>query len=360
MFLPTPRPLTPLSLATKNHASISVQLLLYKNMDPLSQACLGASLSQSSTNTKSQQMSALIIGGLSGMAADLDVLIQSPIDPLLFLEYHRQFTHSLIFIPFGALLCSLFFYAFFKNKLSFKQIYIFAFLGYATHGLLDACTSYGTLLFWPFSDARIAWNNVSIVDPFFTLPVSALVLLAAFKQRPRYAKYAFSYALIFLSLGFIQKHRAEIAAFDLAQTRGHNIERLHVKPSFANRHVWKIIYEYNNRYYVDAAKILWSTTIFEGDSIAKLNLKRDFSWLDYNSQTAKDIERFRWFSDDFLAASPNNPNTIIDVRYSLLPNQINPIWRIELNPNNQNSHVQYIIDNRLTSDIRQAFFEMLF
>lgn len=329
-------------------------------MDPLSQACLGASLSQSSTNTKSQQMSALIIGGLSGMAADLDVLIQSSTDPLLFLEYHRQFTHSLIFIPFGALLCSLFFYAFFKNKLSFKQVYIFAFLGYATHGLLDACTSYGTLLYWPFSDARIAWNNVSIIDPFFTIPVSTLVLLAAFKQKPRYAKYAFSYALIFLSLGFIQKHRAETAAFDLAQTRGHTIERLHVKPSFGNRHVWKIIYEYNNRYYVDAAKILWNTTIFQGDAIAKLNLKRDLPWLDHSSQTAKDIERFRWFSDDFLSVSPDEPNSIIDVRYSLLPNQIKPIWHIELNPDNQAEHVQYYINNRLSPETRQTFFKMLF
>ena len=38
------------------------------------------------------------------MAPDLDVLFQSPTDPILFLEFHRQFTHSLVFIPIGALL----------------------------------------------------------------------------------------------------------------------------------------------------------------------------------------------------------------------------------------------------------------
>ena len=133
-------------------------------MDPLSQASLGASLSQSFAKDKSKQFSALVIGALAGMAPDLDVLIRSTENPILFLEFHRQFTHSLIFIPFGALICALVFYSvlssgWFKKqwptaRLSFIQVYLFSFLGYATHGLLDACTSYGTQLFWPFSTER--------------------------------------------------------------------------------------------------------------------------------------------------------------------------------------------------------------
>ncbi len=121
-------------------------------MDPISQASLGASLSQSFARDKSKQFSALLIGALAGMAPDLDMFIRSAEDPLLFLEFHRQFTHSLIFIPVGAFLCSLVFYPFFRKKLSFAQIYLFSFLAYATHGMLDACTSYGTQLFWPFSN----------------------------------------------------------------------------------------------------------------------------------------------------------------------------------------------------------------
>ncbi len=79
-------------------------------MDPLSQASLGASLSQSFASNKSKQHSAMVIGALSGMAPDLDVLIRSADNPILFLEFHRQFTHSLIFIPVGGLLCALLFY----------------------------------------------------------------------------------------------------------------------------------------------------------------------------------------------------------------------------------------------------------
>ncbi|GIR70651.1 MAG: hypothetical protein CM15mP74_19020 [Halieaceae bacterium] len=40
------------------------------------------------------------------------------------------------------------------------------------------------------------------------------------------------------------------------------------------------------------------------------------------SQQAKDIERFRWFSDDWLALDDANPNLIVDMRYSQLPNDI--------------------------------------
>ena len=85
------------------------------------------------------------------MAPDLDVLINSEKNPLLSIEYHRHFTHSFFFIPFGALLIAAFYYLFLKNKFTFKRIYVISFLAYSTHGLLDACTSYGTLLFWPFS-----------------------------------------------------------------------------------------------------------------------------------------------------------------------------------------------------------------
>ena len=333
-------------------------------MDPLSQAALGASLSQSFSNDKSKQFSALVIGALAGMAPDLDVLIRSVNDPLLFLEFHRQFTHSLIFIPFGALLCALVFYPFARKKLTFQQIYLFAFMAYATHGLLDACTSYGTQLFWPFSNERVAWNTVSIIDPFFTLPIIFLVVLAVYKQKAGYAQIGFIYAVVFLSLGLIQKDRAEEAIYHLAQQRGHQIERVHIKPSFANRHVWKLIYEYDGRYYIDAVKLVFNTEYFEGTSIRKLDVKRDFPWLLEASQQRKDIERFRWFSDDFLSVSPHDENFIMDVRYSFLPNQIKSMWGIEIDEKlieeDFNVHVEYEIKSRPDELTVNRFIEMIF
>lgn len=344
-------------------------------MDPISQATLGASLSQSFAIDKSKQLVALIIGALAGMAPDLDVFINSADDPLVYLEFHRQFTHSLIFIPFGALICALIIYPLVNSrwvqnkwpaaKLSFAHIYLFSFLGYATHGLLDACTSYGTMLYWPFSNERVAWNIVSIIDPLFTLPVSVFILLAVFRKNVRYARIAFAYAVIYVSLGVIQNQRAENAVYELAQQRGHQAERVRVKPSFGNRHVWKVIYEYDGRYYVDAVKLLWNTEYISGTSIQKLDVKRDFPWLPTDGQQAKDIERFRWFSDGFLAVSTQNPNMIMDMRYSFLPNRINPMWGIELSKQEIDegklgAHVKYEIQRNLNEHATQRFIEMLF
>ncbi|VAW75000.1 Integral membrane protein [hydrothermal vent metagenome] len=334
-------------------------------MDPVSQAAFGASFSQSLAKNKTRQLSVLIIGALAGMAPDLDIFINSPTDPLLFLEYHRQFTHALIFIPFGALLCALVFYPFAKKHLSFAQIYLFSFAAYATHGLLDACTSYGTQLFWPFSNERVAWNTVSIIDPLFTLPVLGLVLFAAFKGRAVYARVAFVYAVIFLSLGIFQKQRAEDALAVLADQRGHQAVRVQVKPSFANRHLWKTIYEYEGRYYVDAVKLLWNVEYLPGSSIRKLDIKRDFPWLPEDSQQARDIERFRWFSDDFLAVSKRYPNLIMDMRYSFLPNEISPMWGVEVSreqvdAGNQDVHVGYRMIRNMNPQTRKRFLEMLF
>ena len=76
-------------------------------MDPISQGTVGAAFAQS-TASKKNILSISLIGFLAGLVPDLDVLIKSSTDPILFLEYHRQFTHLLFFIPFGALIVTLF------------------------------------------------------------------------------------------------------------------------------------------------------------------------------------------------------------------------------------------------------------
>ncbi|MDH5394135.1 MAG: metal-dependent hydrolase [Gammaproteobacteria bacterium] len=334
-------------------------------MDVISQAVLGASLAQSFAKDKSKQLAALLIGALSGMAPDLDVLITSGSDPLLFLEYHRQFTHSLFFIPFGALACALVFYGIFRSRMSFSQVYLFSILGYSTHGLLDACTSYGTQLLWPFTNERFAWDIVSIVDPFFTLPVLVGIVFAVVKRKQNIARVTFIYALVFLSFGFLQKYRATEALYALADERGHSIERVITKPSFANRHVWKMIYEADGRYYVDAVKLLWDIDYFAGASVLKLDIKRDYPWMPVASQQAKDIERFRWFSGDYLAVNPVDDTIIIDVRYSIVPNQIKLMWGIQLDhekikDGDLTSHVKFIVNSELNAKSRQEFADIIF
>ena len=307
-------------------------------MDPLSQGVVGAAASQL-VSRKTEKIAAGVIGFFSGMAADLDVLISSSSDPLLFLEYHRHFTHALVFIPIGALLCTVAFRFAFKrwfkrHQLSFTRTYLYSFAGYATHAVLDACTTYGTQLFWPFSDMRVAWNNVSVVDPLFTIPLLLITSIAVFKRSGVAAWLGAGYAATYLGMGLLQNHRAAGVAEELALSRGHEPINLSLKPSFANIVVWKSVYEYKGRYYVDAVRMLGSHKIYQGTSVEKLQVATHFSWLDGESQQAKDIERFRWFSNDHLALDPNNSDRIIDARYSLIPNQVTGMWGITLRSSN--------------------------
>ena len=311
-------------------------------MDPLTQGTIGAVLPQA-LSKKNLGIVALL-GFLSGMAPDLDIFIRSSTDPLLSLEYHRQFTHSLVFIPFGGLICALFLFVVFKkiSPFNFKKTWLYCTLGYGTHGLIDACTSYGTLLFWPFSDIRIAWNNISIIDPLFTIPLILLIALATIKKKNVYSKIALGWAITYLMMGMYLHNVAINVGKEIAEQRGHTITRIKAKPSFGNLILWKTIYETDNQFYVDATNLLFNK-IIPGESIKKLNQKEDFPWLKEESQQYKDVERFKWFSNDFLAVNPQNKNQIIDIRYSGIPNEIGGLWGVQLNPNKHNQeHVEFV------------------
>ncbi|MEZ8286497.1 metal-dependent hydrolase [Vibrio splendidus] len=330
-------------------------------MDPLTQGVLGASLAQSASK-KQHLVVAGVLGLLSGLAPDLDALIRSQTDPLLALEFHRQFTHSLFFIPIGSLICALVLHQLIAKRrgLSFKQNWLFCTLGYGTHALLDACTTYGTQLLWPFTNARFAWNTISIIDPVYTLPILILLVFATLKRAPWLARVAFVWALIYPTLGMVQRDRAEAVGWQLAEQRQHKPIRLEAKPSFANILVWKVVYEAEQSFYVDAVRVGTSTKTFPGESIAKLNVRRDLPWLDSNSQQAKDIERFRWFSNGYIAQDPSDDLRIIDVRYSIVPNQLKALWSIKLSPSvDADTHVKYETHRDNTPESRKIFFDML-
>jgi len=331
-------------------------------MDPLTQGVLGAALPQATAARGRWVASAGLLGFLAGMAADLDVLIRSSADPLLFLEYHRQFTHSLLFVPVGGLLCALLLHAVLGRRrgLSFRQSCLFCTLGYATHALLDACTTYGTMLFWPFSDTRIAWNTISIIDPLFTLPLLVAVVLASRRSRPLFARIGLLWACAYMAMGLWQRNEAVNMGQALALGRGHQPLRLEAKPSFANILVWKVVYETADRYYVDAVRAGLAPRVYPGNSVAKLDIPRDLPWLQPDSQQARDIERFRWFSNGYIARDPRHPNRVIDIRYSMIPNELAPLWSIELHPGaTREEHVDYLVHREAGDGRAQRMWRML-
>ena len=327
-------------------------------MDPISQGVLGVAAAQAVSREPLARRAAFM-GMVAGLAPDADVFIKSATDPLLSLQFHRQFTHALAFVPIGALLVALILHPLLgRSALRFRITYLFCLAGYATHGLLDACTSYGTQLLWPFSDLRVAWNNISIIDPLFTVPILFLVTVGVWRKSPLLARFAVLWAAAYLTLGVVQRDRAAVIGHEVAAARGHVVERLAAKPTFGNLLVWKIIYESEGRFFVDAARVGLGSRHYPGATVAKLDIARDLPWLQPDSQQARDVERFRWFSGDYLALSGSN--TITDIRYSLVPNEIEGLWHIALSPGAaSHEHARYAA-RRTSADARwQTFRRML-
>ena len=338
-------------------------------MDPISQGIVGATAVQQFprlVKNKRQLVGVTVLGILSGLAPDLDVVIRSSEDPLLFLEYHRQFTHSFLFIPFGGLICALVGYYLLGKRagLGFSATYAACTVGYATHGLLDACTSYGTLLLWPFSDMRVAWHTLPIVDPLLTLPVITFCILRLRTEKVFWSRLALAWLLAFPALGYWQREQATAVTTELAQSRGHEVSRLEVRPAFGNLLVWKSIYQTTENgvptYFVDAIHVSHKQRVYPGSSIPVLDLQRDFGWLDPASQQAIDVERFRWFSDDYLSVDPANPNRIVDMRYSIMPNEIKPFWGVVLLPDRPPSeHVGYTVTRQVQKGAFATLWRMM-
>ena len=173
-------------------------------------------------------------------------------------------------------------------------------------------------------------RHLCIGDSLFTIPLAVLLLAASLARKRLFAIVALAWVISYPLIGLIQRERAIEGGYAAAATRNHYPPALVAKPSFGNLIVWKTVYEIDDHYYVDAIRAGLDIDFFPGESVPKLELKRDFPWLATGSQQARDIDRFRWFSNGFIAKDPENGNRIIDIRYSMIPNEISALWGIEL------------------------------
>ncbi len=328
-------------------------------MDILTQGVLGAALAQSVAKPEEARV-ATAVGFLSGLLADADALIRSANDPLLTLEYHRHFTHSIFFVPIGGLIAALLLWPFLRSRLRFRRLYLFSLLGYSLSGFLDACTSYGTHLLWPLSDTRIAWSIIAIVDPVFTLTLLAATVYALVKRKPRAAWAGLALAGVYLATGWLQLQRAETFAQELAETRGHRIERLVVKPTLGNLVLWRSIYQHADTFHVDAVRVgTTNRRAYPGGMIGKFLLGEALPTLSAESRLYQDIERFSAFSDGFVAWHPQRMDVLGDVRYAMMPTSLVPLWGIEMDLDQPDRHVRWVVFRELSQAGRTEFWSML-
>jgi len=317
-------------------------------MDPVTHAVLGASLAQAACGRRLGRTAALA-GLVAGVLPDADVFIGSAADPLVAVAAHRGFTHALAFVPVGALVAVLPWLLWPAARAGGRgwTLWCAAVLAYLSHLLLDAATSYGTQLLWPFSDQRAGWDWIAVVDPAFTLPLAAGLAWALARRTAAPAVAGLAIALGYLGLGVVQHGRAEAAVRELAARRGHTVVRLEVMPTLANQLVWRTLYEHGGRIHSDRVRVGWTgaVTLREGWSLP-LAGPADLTAAERARDTRRSFARFAWFSEQWVARSPGDPTVLADMRYSLSAEAFDPIWGIRFTPPGAPAEVEWINRSR--------------
>ncbi len=328
-------------------------------MDPLTHGIVGAAASQAVAK-KELMRPAAASGFVAAMLADLDYYIHIPSDPLFNIEVHRQFTHSLIFIPVGALVASALLWWFLRRHLTFRQLYVYSFAAYATSGLLDSFTSYGTQLLWPFLETRYAWNLISVVDPIITAGLIVLVGLGVYQKRKAMIAAAWGWLFLFLAIGFVQKERGKTALGELAQQRGHVAEEIVVKPTIGNQILWRGNYTYDGKVFTEGIRtgLFSGVKIYEGESAELVDLNEEFG--KYEGTTLyNDLQRFERLSEGFLIRHPDKPEVVGDARYSMLPTSLVPLWGVQTDTTDTETHLPFLYFRDAGEEVRNEFLEML-
>jgi len=152
-------------------------------LDSLTQAALGAAVGTAVLGRRAGPRAALW-GAVCGTLPDLDVL-WSHGDPVRDFTFHRAETHALFWLTLFSPLLGWLLARLNRDAAAWGRWALLAWLALVTHALLDAFTVYGTQLLLPFSDYPVGLGSVFIIDPLYTLPLLAGVILALAWRRSR-------------------------------------------------------------------------------------------------------------------------------------------------------------------------------
>lgn len=130
-------------------------------MDNLTHSLVGLFLARAGFKSATPRGTAILI--LAANAPDLDIVSWLG-GPVLYIQWHRHVTHSLLFIPLMALLTVAIVRLAGHLPVRWLPAWLIAMLGVASHLLLDLTNVYGVRLLLPFSGRWFHWDITPIID----------------------------------------------------------------------------------------------------------------------------------------------------------------------------------------------------
>lgn len=171
-------------------------------MDSLTQIVLGAAVGEAILGKKIGNK-AILWGAIAGTIPDLDVLSKFFVDDVTANEWHRGFSHSILFCILASPLLGWLVHKIYpKESANWQDWTKLMFLGLFTHPLLDSFTTWGTHLFWPLT-YKISFKNIFVVDPLYTLPFLSLLIAAMFYHRNNPKRRKLNYLGLLISSSYL-------------------------------------------------------------------------------------------------------------------------------------------------------------
>lgn len=223
-------------------------------MDSLTQIVLGAAVGEAVLGKKVGNK-AMLYGAIAGTIPDLDVIARYFVDTVTATEWHRGFSHSILF---SVLFAPLFGWVVWKihnrSEATWRDWGWLFFWGLFTHPVLDAFTTWGTQLFWPF-DVRLALQNVFVIDPLYTLPFLCFLILTAFQKRTsdkrrRYNRLGLVISSSYLIVSFALKGFSYRAFTNSLARQQISYTDISVRPSPFNTILWTANIDADDRYLI--------------------------------------------------------------------------------------------------------------
>lgn len=353
-------------------------------MDSLTQIVLGAAVGEIVLGKKVGNR-ALVWGAVGGTIPDLDVIGGLFLSPITELATHRGFSHSIVFAIIGAFVFGYGIQALYKSQyhkyfasfgwlllpagvlyflnrfldielVGFNTLFYLIGFGISgwfiyrryflrntsipatntrdwqwlmfwaifTHPLLDCFTTYGTQLFQPFSDYRVAFCSVSVADPIYTIPfllcvIGISVLSRNNDRRRMLAIGGIVISSTYLLLGLYNKSR--VNKIWEASLKKDNIDyhRYMTSPTLLNNVLWYCIAETKEGYHFGQYSF-WDTN----DKVQMEFLPRNDEVLKTNIDTDEVIQTLRWFSNDYYAITGSEADQDLcfnDLRFGITKNK---------------------------------------
>lgn len=198
------------------------------------------------------------------------------------------------------------------------------FLSIVTHPLLDCFTTYGTQLFLPFTDYRVAFNVISVADPLYTVPFLVCLIVAMVLRRGSKGRAIANWLGIGLSSAYMlfcvfNKTRVNkvmeqsLARDEIAYTR------YMTSPLILNNVLWQGVAETETAFYQGYYTFMGGQT-----EITKWNVFPKNKHLLEPYEGDHTLETLCWFSNNYCNAVEREDGSIQfnDLRFGIMGREL--------------------------------------